>query len=119
MEITQFLYDEVEKPQLNGEFTEEHKIILNSMIENIGYITKLAAISLSLQDFADKYEELGGNVEQFDKDFKEYMKRSPKLRIVQRLGRSVIGSKCTIEEMADRIKKYKNAPLKGKLDVKV
>ena len=117
-EITDFLYEQVKKPQQNGEFTREHTETLNSMIDEIGKFVNIVGISMRIEDFYEQYEKFGGDMEQLKKDWEAHKRKNPRFRVMARLGQAVIRSGRDVKETADRIKQRYNIPLNEKLDKK-
>jgi len=114
-EITDFLYAQVKKPQQNGEFTDEHTKILNSMIDEIGKFVNVVGITMRITDFYEQYEKFGGDMEQMKKDWEAHKRKNPRFRVMERLGKAVIRSGRDVKETADRIKRRYNIPLNEKL----
>ncbi len=114
-EITQFLYKELEEQHKEGHFDDVQYAYLNSMIDDIGYINKIALLSISVKDFGEKFEEYGGDVPRFEKNFKNYARSNTKVRIAQRLGHAVIRAGVETKEAVEHIQRRLNRPLCDKL----
>jgi len=107
-EITQFLYKELEEQHKAGHFDSVQYAHLNSMIDDIGYISKISLLTISITDFSEKFEEYGGDVAQFEKNFKNYARSNNKVRIAQKLGHAVIKAGMETKDAVEYIKKRLN-----------
>lgn len=113
-EITDFLYKEIEEQHRNGHFDDVQYAQLNSMIDDIGRVTNIAGISISVKDFGEMFEKFGGDVPTFEKHFADLTKKNRRIRIAQRIGHAVIRGGKDIKETADLIKRRLNKPLNEK-----
>jgi len=116
--ITDFLYKEIEDQHRDGKFDDVQYAYLNSMIDDIGYLTNIVMITSSVNDFGEKFEEYGGDVARFEKNFKNYARSTPKLRVAQRLGHAVIKSGKSVMEVKELIKRRMNIPHDDKINDK-
>lgn len=89
-ELKNFLYSQVERTQLKGSFTHEQKDVLNSIIDEIGTIKNFGGATIKIREFGEKFEEFGGNTEQFDSAWSNYRRRHFKLRMLQKLGHKIL-----------------------------